>query len=237
MDVCSGACRAAGICERPGPGPRSPCRTHCSESRRASSIGSSQRQPQRVQMVVLSGDERSPAVPRTRTCRRRLRMEGLLASVAPSIHRFWPADVQERPRRRGCLQDTLLAIATHLDEFEGRSSFLSWGVHAGADACSRHRRGLKNQRPASLSEVAEPLDGARTPEERACDRGSQPLSAPRISVDALKSRLHRAREALRGASSRTWSATCASGPREHLDNVSPVLAEYFGSCGLVVLRR
>jgi RNA polymerase sigma-70 factor (ECF subfamily) len=126
------------------------------------------------------------------------------------------------------LQDTLLAIATHLGEFEGRSSFLSWVFTLARTACSRRRRGLKNQRPTSLSEVAEPLDAARTPEERASDREMasvvssaldslseehrevillrdvEGLTAPDaaaalgISVDALKSRLHRAREALRG---------------------------------------
>jgi RNA polymerase sigma-70 factor (ECF subfamily) len=110
-------------------------------------------------------------------------LEELLASVAPSVHRFGLRMCKDPHDAEDVLQDTLLAIATHLGEFEGRSSFLSWVFTLARTACSRRRRGLKNQRPASLSDVAEPLDPARTPEERASDR--EIASAVGAALDSL----------------------------------------------------
>ncbi len=127
------------------------------------------------------------------------------------------------------LQDTLLNVATHLDGFEGRSSLTSWVFALTRSACARRRRGLKNRPPVADDAAPEAASGAPSPEAqaehaeltqaltRALDRLSddhrevillrdvEGLSAPEaaealgLSVDALKSRLHRAREALREA--------------------------------------
>ncbi len=154
-------------------------------------------------------------------------LEALLASVAPAVHRFGLRMCKNAPDAEDALQDTLLAIATHLGEFEGRSSLLSWVFALTRSACARRRRGLKNQAMASDDGVPEPQDDAPSPEQRASDhelagavgraldalpedyrevivlRDIEGLSAPHaaaalgVSVDAVKSRLHRAREALR----------------------------------------
>jgi RNA polymerase sigma-70 factor (ECF subfamily) len=156
-------------------------------------------------------------------------MGTLLASIAPSVQRFGmrmcknPADADD------VLQDTLLSIAQHLGEFEGRSSLSSWVFTLVRTACGRRRRGLKN-RPAEADDVlAQHVTDEPTPEEgaasrelsvaltRALDalsdehrevillRDVEGLTAPEaaevlgVGVDALKSRLHRARSALRDA--------------------------------------
>lgn len=127
------------------------------------------------------------------------------------------------------MQETLLGIAQHLSDFEGRASLSSWAFALARSACARKRRGLKN-RPAEGDEhITDEPDRSPNPEARAADqeiasalsaaldglsddhrevillRDIEGLSAPEaasslgITVDALKSRLHRAREALRAA--------------------------------------
>jgi len=156
-------------------------------------------------------------------------LEELLAGVAPAIERFGRRMCGNPHDADDVLQDTLLSIATHLGEFEGRSSLLSWVFTLTRNACARRRRGLKNQPHLSDTQAPDPRDPAATPEERAADRelaavlgraldalpepyrevillrDVEGLSAPDaamalgVSVDALKSRLHRARESLRTA--------------------------------------
>lgn len=154
-------------------------------------------------------------------------LEELLASVAPSVERYGRRMCGNAHDADDVLQDTLLAIATHLGDFEGRSSLLSWVFTLARTACARRRRGLKNSPGVSPLDAAEPIDQAPGPEEhaaarelgRALDealdalseehrevvllRDVEGLTAPDaaaslgLSVDALKSRLHRARAALR----------------------------------------
>ncbi len=154
-------------------------------------------------------------------------LEELLASVAPAVHRFGLRMCKNPHDAEDVLQDALLAMATHLPEFEGRSSLLSWVFALTRSACSRRHRGLKNQPLASDADIPEASDNAPTPEQRVEDRelsfalnqaldalpvdyreaivlrDIEGLTAPDaaaslgVSVDALKSRLHRAREALR----------------------------------------
>jgi RNA polymerase sigma-70 factor, ECF subfamily len=156
-------------------------------------------------------------------------LEELLADVAPSVERFGRRMCKNPHDAADVLQDTLLAIATHLGEFEGRSSLRSWVLALTRSACVRRRRGLKNQPHLSEGEAPEARDTAASPEEQAADRelaqaltraldglsdehrevillrDVEGLSAPDaaialgVSVDALKSRLHRARESLRAA--------------------------------------
>jgi RNA polymerase sigma-70 factor (ECF subfamily) len=156
-------------------------------------------------------------------------LEAVLAAVAPSVHRFGLRMCKNAHDAEDVLQDTLLNIAKHLADFEGRSSLSSWVFALTRSACARKRRGLKNQPPVPDEHVAETQDLAPSPEARAANqqlasalskaldglsddhrevillRDVEGLSAPEaasaigISVDALKSRLHRAREALRTA--------------------------------------
>lgn len=154
-------------------------------------------------------------------------LQELLARVAPSVHRFGMRMCKNAHDAEDVLQDTLLAIATHLGEFQGRSTLSSWAFALTRSACARRRRGLKNRPAASVDSIPEQVDPAPSPEESASDRqlagalsgaldalsddhrevvllrDVEGLSAAEaaevlaISVDALKSRLHRAREALR----------------------------------------
>jgi RNA polymerase sigma-70 factor (ECF subfamily) len=156
-------------------------------------------------------------------------LEAVLATVAPSIHRFGLRMCKNVHDAEDVLQDTLINVANHLRDFEGRSSLSSWVFALTRSACTRKRRGLKNRPPVSDERLAESPDLAPTPEARAADqelastlsgaldglsddhrevillRDVEGLSAPEaasslgISVDAVKSRLHRAREALRTA--------------------------------------
>lgn len=156
-------------------------------------------------------------------------MEGLLASVAPSIRRFAGRMCGNEADADDVLQDALLSIATHLDTFEGRSSLPSWAFTIARTACLRRRRGKKNvpadddlaldahassspgpEEQASSRETRELVSQAlaRLPDdyrEVLLLRDAEGLTAPEaaltlgVSVDALKSRLHRARAALRDA--------------------------------------
>jgi RNA polymerase sigma-70 factor (ECF subfamily) len=156
-------------------------------------------------------------------------LELLLASVAPSIHRFGRRMCKNAHDADDVLQETLINIANHLGDFEGRSSLSTWAFSLARSACARKRRGLKNQPPVSADEAGTEPDLSPSPEARASDRematalstaldavpddyrevillrdveglsAAEAASAIGISVDALKSRLHRAREALRNA--------------------------------------
>jgi RNA polymerase sigma-70 factor (ECF subfamily) len=169
-------------------------------------------------------------------------LEGVLAAIAPSVHRFGLRMCKNVHDAEDVLQDTLINIANHLGEFEGRSSLSSWVFALTRSACTRKRRGLKNRPPVSDERIEETPDHAPNPEARAADqelasalssaldglsddhrevillRDIEGLSAPEaasalgVSVDALKSRLHRAREALRLALRPLLEPTSASTP-------------------------
>lgn len=156
-------------------------------------------------------------------------LEQLLTQIAPSIQRFGLRMCQNGHDSEDVLQDTLLTILRHLPEFEGRSSFTSWVFALTRSACTRRRRGLKNKPGVELDHAVEVDESAPTPEQGAGDREMsrileqaldtlpeeyrevillrdvESLTAPEaaealgISVEALKSRLHRARQALRSA--------------------------------------
>jgi len=159
----------------------------------------------------------------------RLALESVLVKVAPSVHRFGLRMCRNVHDAEDVLQDTLLNVARHLGEFEGRSSLSSWVFAITRSACARKRRGLKNKSHGDDSPLQSLEDIAPSPEANASARESanavtraldalsadyrevillrdvEGLSAPEtadalgISIDAVKSRLHRAREALRTA--------------------------------------
>jgi RNA polymerase sigma-70 factor (ECF subfamily) len=156
-------------------------------------------------------------------------LEAVLETVAPSIHRFGLRMCKNAHDADDVLQDTLINVAEHLGDFEGRSSFSSWVFALTRSACARRRRGLKNRPPMDDDGATQRPDTAPNPESRTAEkemaealsraldglpsdyrevillRDIEGLSAPEaatslgISVDALKSRLHRARESLREA--------------------------------------
>lgn len=154
-------------------------------------------------------------------------MERVLESVAPSIRRFALGMCKNDADADDVVQDALLSIATKLDSFEGRSAFSTWAFTLARTACSRRRRGLKNRPADGDDVLETRPSEARGPEERVAGeeigtlvaraldvlpedyravlllRDGEGLTAPEAaavlgtSVDALKSRLHRARAALR----------------------------------------
>lgn len=154
-------------------------------------------------------------------------LERLLEQIAPSIQRFGLRMCQHTPDSEDVLQDTLMNILGHLHEFEGRSSFTSWVFMLTRSACMRRRRGLKNKPQEHVDDLESFLKAEDSPENSASDRqlarfleralaelpedyrevillrDIESLTAPEaaeslgITVDALKSRLHRARQALR----------------------------------------
>jgi len=156
-------------------------------------------------------------------------LEALLAQVAPGVHRFGMHMCRDPRDADDALQDTLLTISTRLGEFEGRSSFMSWVFTLVRTACARRRRGLKNRPAVPDDHLSDLRDLGPSPEDHASDaelsaaltraidrlpedhrevillRDVEGLSAADaaaaigISVDAVKSRLHRARAALREA--------------------------------------
>jgi RNA polymerase sigma-70 factor (ECF subfamily) len=155
-------------------------------------------------------------------------LDAVLAEVAPSLRRFTLRMCRSAAEADDAAQDALLAVAQNIARFEGRSSLGTWAFTLARTACGRRRRGLKNlppvddepdrravdaEDPEALSERAElqsAIDralAALRPEQREVVllRDVEGLSAAEsaevlgLSVDALKSRLHRAREALREA--------------------------------------
>jgi RNA polymerase sigma-70 factor (ECF subfamily) len=146
-----------------------------------------------------------------------------------AVRRFGQQLCRHEADAMDVMQDTLLAVASHLGDFEQRAALSSWVFALARSACNRRRRGLKNQPHLPDSTVADRADAGATPEEqleaaqvgRAIGRAlcSLPdahrevivlrdllgLSAGEtakrlgITVPALKSRLHRARTALREA--------------------------------------
>ena len=156
-------------------------------------------------------------------------LERLLEEIAPLVHRFGMRMCRHEADADDVLQDTLLAVTRHLAEFERRSSLSSWVFMLARTACARKRRGLKNRPHVSDDAVGERASPESSPEataeeqelrrgvEHALDglsddhrevlllRDMEGLTAPEvaqslgISVEAVKSRLHRARSALREA--------------------------------------
>lgn len=169
-------------------------------------------------------------------------MERVLGEVAPAVHRFGMRMCRQPDDADEVLQDTLLAIAQNLPAFEGRSSLTSWVFTLARTACARRRRGLKNQPFASADDAPELADPAPTPEDAALSQdlsarvnaainelpeslrevlelrdveglpAAEAAAALGISVEALKSRLHRARGALREALRPVFETGGAPGP-------------------------
>lgn len=153
-------------------------------------------------------------------------MNTLLEEVAPAVRRFGLRMCRHEADADEVMQDTLLAVVKNLPSFEGRSSLSSWVFTLARTACSRKRRGLKNQPHVSDEDAPEPAAHHPDPEEAVEKRqlaervaaaidalpqeqrdvlhlrdveglsGEDTAAALGISLEAMKSRLHRARSAL-----------------------------------------
>lgn len=167
-------------------------------------------------------------------------MQRLLEALAPTLHRFAKRLCGDSPDVDDAVQDALVTIARKVSEFEGRSSLTSWSYAVTRSACSHRRRGLKNRPPVEDEHAEQRPSDDKSPEALASDselsravravletlpedyrevlvlRDIEGLTAPEaaeavgLTVDALKSRLHRARAALRKALS-PWLEPKAAG--------------------------
>ncbi len=154
-------------------------------------------------------------------------LDALLVALEPTIQRFGRRLCRQDDDADDVKQDTLLALSRHLGEFEERSSITSWVFALARSACARKRRGLANRPHASTDDVPDAASAEPNPEDRVALRedtealakavaalpkvhqevlflrdlegrpAAEAASELGITVDALKSRLHRAREALR----------------------------------------
>jgi len=156
-------------------------------------------------------------------------LERLLEEIAPQVYRFGRRMCRHEADAEDVLQDTLLAVVTHLGSFEARASLSSWVFTLARTACARRRRGRKNEPHVSteilaghrtegpspeaavgeseLREVVEEALRGLSPDHREVLllRDVEGLTASEVAetlgqgVPAVKSRLHRARAALRDA--------------------------------------
>lgn len=153
----------------------------------------------------------------------------VLATLAPSVHRFGLGMCRNEADAEDVVQDTLLAVAQRLSEFRGEASLSTWVFTLARTACARRRRGLAQRPHQTLEAAFDAASGEPSPEDRVTTReiaeivsraldelsdearevivlrDIEGLSAKEaaeivgVSVDALKSRLHRARRGLNDA--------------------------------------
>lgn len=154
-------------------------------------------------------------------------LERLLARHQAQIYRFGLQMCRDREDARDVLQDTMLAMARSVRDFRGASSLSTWLYTIARSFCIKKRRVGKHEPDAHAPVDERLHDDARAPDEsvaaseigtalehaiRALDtdqrevlllRDVEGLTAPEvaevlgISTQAVKSRLHRARLAVR----------------------------------------
>jgi RNA polymerase sigma-70 factor (ECF subfamily) len=159
-------------------------------------------------------------------------MAQLLERYAPAVNRFGAKMCRDPEDARDIVQDTLLAAARGLHDFQGASSLSTWLFTIARSFCIKKRRRRVGE-PAEMvslegDDARAIMAAAQAPDEAAGDheigqaleaavaalepmyrevlvlRDIEGLTAPEVatvlgvSVDAVKSRLHRARLAVRG---------------------------------------
>ena len=157
----------------------------------------------------------------------RAAVDELLARYEPSIYRFGLRMCGNEDAAREVLQETLLAAFRHLPGFRGDAALSTWLYQIARSFCIKERRGQHPTRSLDEAGAPELVDPAPGPEARtyaheigeALSRAIATLAPEQrevlilrdveglgaeeaasivgIEVGALKSRLHRARMALR----------------------------------------
>ncbi len=170
-------------------------------------------------------------------------MQAVLLRVAPMAHRFARRMCAHEADAEDVLQDTLVAVTKHLGAFGGRAALSSWVFTLARSACSRRRRGPLTRGAVGLEALVDASSEAPPPDAQAEQRelarvlgdalaelrddhrevillrdveglsAADAAVALEVSVDALKSRLHRARAALREAVERRLGDGARLDPR------------------------
>ncbi len=155
-------------------------------------------------------------------------IDELLTRYEPSIYRFGLRMCGDEEAAREVLQETLLAAFRHLAGFRGDASLSTWLFQIARSFCIKERRGVRPTHSLDDAGSAELVDPAPAPDARVhaqeigevLSRAITKLAPEQrealilrdvegmtaehaaqvvgIEVGALKSRLHRARMALRG---------------------------------------
>jgi RNA polymerase sigma-70 factor (ECF subfamily) len=151
----------------------------------------------------------------------RAALEQLLEEVQPRVYSFGMKMCGDREDAREVLQETLIAVARSVRDFRGASSLSTWLYTIARSFCIKRRRRPRPEEPLDLpDQIADPNvdpEGAAAKQEveklllaelgeldaRYREvlvlRDGEGLTAPEtaevlgISVEAVKSRLHRAR--------------------------------------------
>ncbi len=175
----------------------------------------------------------------------------LIDATLPAVYRFARRLCRSEADAQDATQDTLLSLSQNLSQYQGRGAFLGWVFMLTRSACSRHRRGEKNRPHEPLAEHEglrsdgpDPESQAQSDELRAtlqhaidslpADQreviwlrdveglsGEDAAQTLGLSLEALKSRLHRARAELRRAVSARLSVGLTA--TEHVCNDVPDL--------------
>lgn len=157
----------------------------------------------------------------------RAAVEELLARYEPSIYRFGLRMCGDEDAARDVLQETLLAAFRYLPGFRGDAALSTWLYQIARSFCIKARRGQHPTRSIEDAPAAELVDPAPRPDARTHAReigealsralavlppdqrealvlrdveglsAEQAAEVVGVEVGALKSRLHRARMALR----------------------------------------
>jgi RNA polymerase sigma-70 factor (ECF subfamily) len=155
-------------------------------------------------------------------------IDELLARYEPSIYRFGLRMCGNEDAAREVLQETLLAAFRYLPGFRGDAALSTWLYQIARSFCIKERRGQHPTRSLDTGMVAELVDPGPPPDARTHAReigealsqaiarlpldqrevlilrdvegldAEEAAAVVGIEVGALKSRLHRARMALRG---------------------------------------
>lgn len=158
----------------------------------------------------------------------RAAIDELLTRYEPSIYRFGLRMCGDEDAAREVLQETLLAAFRYLPGFRGDAALSTWLYQIARSFCIKERRGHRPTRSLDDDGAAELVDPAPAPDARIHAReigellagaiatlspehrevlvlrdveglsAEQAAEVVGIEVGALKSRLHRARMALRG---------------------------------------
>lgn len=154
-------------------------------------------------------------------------LEELLARYEPNIYRFGLRMCGDEEAAREVLQETLLAAFRYLPTFRGEAALSTWLYQIARSFCIKQRRGPRPASSLDEDGAVEPVDPAPPPDVRAHAReigealsraisvlppeqrevlllrdvegltAEQAAEVIGIEIGALKSRLHRARMALR----------------------------------------